>query len=104
MVFFRHETNGRIQGVFALIAIALSVYYKLPANEWLWIIACISLVIALEMVNSSIEKVCNIISSEYHPTIKVIKDMCAGAVLWASVFSAVIGCIIFLPKILHSFS
>jgi diacylglycerol kinase len=99
VVFFRHETNGKIQGVCAIIALALSAYYHISANEWLWILACICLVIALEMINSAIEKICNIISPDFHPTIKVIKDICAGAVLWASIFSVVIGCVIFVPKI-----
>jgi diacylglycerol kinase len=99
VVFFRHETNGKIQGICAIVALALSAYYRISANEWLWILACICVVIALEMINSAIEKICNIISADFHPTIKVIKDICAGAVLWASIFSVVIGCVIFLPKI-----
>jgi len=99
IVFFRHETNGRIQGVCAIMALAFAVYYRISSNEWLWILASICLVIALEMINSAIEKGCNIISADFHPTIIVVKDICAGAVLWASIFSVVIACIIFLPKI-----
>jgi diacylglycerol kinase len=99
IIFFKHETNGRVQGIVAIIALILSIYFHISTMEYMWIFACICIVIALEMMNSAIEKMCNIISTDFHPTIKVVKDICAGAVLWASFFSLVIGCIIFLPKI-----
>ena len=49
------------------------------------------------MVNSAIEKVCNLITTEYNPAIKTIKDIAAGAVLFAAVVTAIIGAIIFVP-------
>jgi len=98
-VFFRYETNGRIQGVVAVAVVALSAWLKISPHEWIVVLTCIALVIGLEMINSAIEKVCNLISAEFHPTIKIIKDICAGAVLWATIFSIIMGCIIFLPKI-----
>jgi diacylglycerol kinase len=53
------------------------------------------------MINSAIEKLCNLVHPTYHPAVKVIKDISAGAVLWISVMSSIIGIIIFLPKIQH---
>jgi diacylglycerol kinase len=99
VVFFKNETNGRIQGVCAVIASALAVYYNISTAEWIWLLGSICMVITLEMINSAIEKVCNMITNDFHPVVKAIKDMCAGAVLLASIFSFIIGCIIFLPKI-----
>lgn len=99
IIFFKNETNGRLQLIAALAAIALSAFLKISVNEWLCIIICISSVISLEMINSAIEKLCNMINPEFHPAIKIIKDISAASVLWASFFSAIIGTIIFLPKI-----
>lgn len=61
------------------------------------VLFCIALVTGLEMVNTALERVCAMLSTEYHPMIKIIKDVAAGAVWWASIFCIIIGVIIFLP-------
>lgn len=60
---------------------------------------CSALVLSLEIINTSIEKLSNIISTSFHSAIKLVKDMAAGAVFLVSVISLIIACIIFLPKI-----
>lgn len=97
--FFSTEQNGRAQGVIALLVIVAGVFFGITAMEWALVLGCIALVICLEMVNSAIEKVCNLITTEYNPAIKTIKDMAAGAVLLAAFITAVVGLIIFLPYI-----
>lgn len=57
------------------------------------------LVLVLEMMNTALEYVCNLVTENYHPAVKVIKDLAAGAVLISAVGSVVIAFIIFLPKI-----
>ncbi len=57
-------------------------------------------VICLEMVNTAIEKTVDLVTSEYHPYAKIAKDVAAGAVLIAAIFSVIIGGIIFLPYLL----
>ena len=61
------------------------------------------LVLAMEMTNSVIEKLIDFLNPAQHPQIKWIKDVAAGAVLWTAVLSAIIGTIIFLPKIILIF-
>ena len=102
--FFKNERNGKIQLVIALLVISLGLVVNLATVEWCIILGCIALVIALEMVNTSLERVCDMISTEYHPMIKIIKDVAAGAVLWAVIFCATIGCIIFTPHLLILFA
>lgn len=99
VIFFRHERNGRIQLVIAILVIIASWLCKISAAEWVVILGCIAMVLSFEMINSSIEKICNLVHPTYHPAVKTIKDLAAGAVLFVSVFSAFIGAIIFLPKI-----
>jgi undecaprenol kinase/diacylglycerol kinase (ATP) len=97
--FFSTEKNGRAQGVIALIVIAAGFFFGITAVEWVLVLGCIALVLCLEMVNSAIEKVCNLITTEYNPAVKTIKDIVAGAVLLAAIISVVAGLIIFLPYI-----
>ena len=96
--------NFRIQLVVALIVIGMGIALQCTAIEWLVLLLCIGIVLSLEMMNSAIEKSCDMQQTGVHPTIKIIKDMAAGAVLLMSVVSAICGAIIFLPKLLHFFN
>ena len=98
--FFLHEKNGQRQFAVAVLIIASAISYHISATEWLCILMCIGAVLCLEMINSCIEKLCDVVQEEYHPLIKIIKDVSAGAVLFASFISVITGCIIFLPKII----
>ncbi|HRP55651.1 diacylglycerol kinase family protein [Agriterribacter sp.] len=99
ITFFRHETNGRIQLVAATVAVILGWIFKIAAMEWLVILLCITAVLTLEMINTAIEKLCNVAHPGYHPQIKIIKDIAAGAVLLAAIGSVMAGAVVFLPKI-----
>lgn len=99
--FFLHERNGRIELCFAIAVILIGIGFKISNLEWLSILLSIGLIVSAEMMNSAIERLCDIVQEEYHPIIKVIKDMAAGAVLTTTFFSAITGCIIFIPKIIN---
>lgn len=103
VVFFKNERNGRIQLVISIVIAMLAWWLHVSASEWIILLACIATVLSFEMINSAIEKLCNLVHPEYHAAVKVIKDIAAGAVLWVSVFSGIIGFIIFLPKIVYFF-
>ena len=102
--FFKSERNGRIQAAIAFAVVALSFYLGLSPLEWCLVLGCIALVIALEMVNTSLERVCTMLSAEFHPMVKIIKDVAAGAVLWAAIFCVFIGAIVFIPHLLTLFN
>ncbi|RFM30614.1 diacylglycerol kinase family protein [Deminuibacter soli] len=97
--FFRSERNGRIQLLLGCATIVLSAWLHISAGEWLLVIGNIAAIISLEMVNSAVEKLCNLLHPGQHPAIKFIKDVAAGAVLWSAVCSVVIACIVFVPKL-----
>ncbi|GAA4320983.1 diacylglycerol kinase family protein [Flaviaesturariibacter amylovorans] len=97
--FFRTERNGQIQGAVALVAIAAGLYFGISRAEWIVLLACIAAVISLEMLNSALETLCNLYSTDYHPLIGRIKDGAAGAVLWTSAGAAIIGILLFWPHV-----
>lgn len=99
--FFLYDRNGRIHLGAAIATVLAGFILKVSSIEWVALLICIAVVIALEMINAAIEKLCDMVHKDYHPAIKIIKDMSAGAVLWVSVISVVIGTIIFLPKIIE---
>ena len=99
--FFSRDRNGKIQLVIGIIAIILGFTVSLTSYQWLLVLLCIGMVISLEMINSAIEKYCDLVTTDFHPGIKIIKDVAAGAVLVASIMSLIIGLIIFIPALVQ---
>ena len=93
------ERNFIIQTAIAFAGVAAGFYFQISFTEWGILLLCFSMVLCLEMVNSAIEQICNFMHKDHHPAIGKIKDISAGAVLVASIFSSIIGCIIFIPKL-----
>jgi diacylglycerol kinase len=100
---FTSETNFKIHLLAAIIATALGIILNITVMEWIIIIFCMALVIIIEMINTAIEKLCDVVHKDIHPVIKMVKDIAAGAVLVAAASSLIIGFIIFLPKIIVYF-
>ena len=84
-------------GLSVLVVIA-GIILKLSVMEWCICLTLFGLVMALELVNTSIEAVVDLVTEERKPLAKIAKDTAAGAVLIAAIMAAIIGCIIFVPK------
>jgi undecaprenol kinase/diacylglycerol kinase (ATP) len=97
------EPNFKIHSILAIVAIIFSILFKISAIEYIAVFFCIAFVIIVEMLNTAIESICDIVHKEAHPGIKKVKDIAAGAVLVAASFSLITGIIIFLPKIINLF-
>lgn len=100
----RGERNMRIHLVAAAAAASLGAWFGLSACEWVAVVICCALVMSLECLNTAIEAAVDLASPEIHPLAKKAKDCAAGAVLIAAIGSAIVGCIIFVPKLLRFFT
>jgi diacylglycerol kinase (ATP) len=98
--FFKTQHNAWIHAFAAIVTISLGFVLKLSLNEWCWIVVAIALVFISEMLNTAIEFLTNLVSPEFHPLAKKVKDVAAAAVLIAAFTAIVIGITIFLPKII----
>ncbi|MEO7768830.1 MAG: diacylglycerol kinase family protein [Ferruginibacter sp.] len=98
---FATQLNFRIHLFILLLVVITGFFLKITNTEWLFIVVCSMLVLALEMINTAIEQMCDSVTKNIHPAIRMIKDVSAGAVLVGAAGSAVTGFIIFLPRILH---
>ncbi|MBI2013400.1 MAG: diacylglycerol kinase family protein [Candidatus Colwellbacteria bacterium] len=92
-----YEKNFRIFVVVAGLVIAAMVYFPTTTIEKLILIVTIFMLLALELINSVIERIMDFIQMEHHQTIKEVKDIMAFIVLLASVGAAIVGVIIFWP-------
>lgn len=100
---FRFENNARIHLIACILVVIAGVFFKISAMEWALIVIQIALVWAAEAFNTSIEKLADLVSPDYHPVIKIVKDTAAAGVLILAISTVIVGAIVFIPKVLLFF-
>ncbi len=99
IAFFKTQHNAWIHLLATIVVITAGFVLKVDNMEWCWLIVSIVLVFMAEMFNTAIEFLTDLVSPEFHPTAKKVKDVAAGAVLIVAMGAVIIGSLIFLPKI-----
>lgn len=99
----KKEKNIKIHFVAAILVIILGVILKINKIEWILCTFAIIIVITAELFNTAIETVVDMITTEQNEKAKIAKDVSAGAVLITAIGAAIVGIIIFLPKIVRIF-
>ena len=84
----------------AIIVTIAGFYFEISKTEWLFQTLAIGLVLSIEGLNTAVEKTADFIHPDYHERIGFIKDIAAGAVLFAAFTAIIIAGIIYLPIIL----
>lgn len=97
----RTQRNMQIHVGAGLIVIAFGLFFWVSPAEWAALLATMALVYSLEMVNTVVESLVDMITGEYHPLAKVAKDVAAGAVLVAAIFAVGVALAVFAPRLLH---
>lgn len=93
----RHERNFQVECAAGGVVLLLMLWLPLTGVERAVLFLTIALVLALELINTALERVMDILKPRVHPYARVIKDVMAGAVLLASLAALVIGTCIFFP-------
>lgn len=99
-LLIRTESSIKIQVFITLLVTAAGFYFNISSFEWMMQVLAIGMVLGIEGMNTAVEKIADFIQPEFDPKIGFIKDIAAGAVLFVSLASAIIGLIIYLPKII----
>ncbi|WP_345949530.1 diacylglycerol kinase family protein [Mucilaginibacter sp. PAMB04274] len=94
------QLNFRVHLVAMLLAVFMGYSLHISATEWLWISLCITLVLLVELLNTAIELLTDLVSPEYNPKAGHVKDISAAAVLITAFFALATGLVIFLPKLI----
>lgn len=97
------QRNLRIHVTIAAAVVTAGLALRINRSEWAIVVTLIALVIGLELLNTAIEALVDLTSPVPHPLAKVAKDTAAGAILVAAVGSAIVGLIIFLPRLWQLF-
>ena len=94
----KKERNMQIHCCMMVLVILAGLFFQISAVEWCICCVLFGLIMSLELVNTAVESVVDLVTEERRPLAKLAKDAAAGAVLLASIMAAVAGLIIFLPK------
>lgn len=98
---YKSERNMKIHIAVAILVILFGIFLQISTYEWLACIVCFAMVIGAEMFNTAIETVVDIAMPKKDERAKKAKDVAAGGVLVFAIGSAIIGSIIFIPKIIN---
>lgn len=97
----KNEPNMKIHVVVAILVVIMAFFLKVSIIEWIILVLLIGAVLAAETINTTIEGLVDMYTKEYDEKAKVVKDTAAGTVLILAITSAIIGLIIFVPKIIY---
>lgn len=92
------EHSVMVQSSLAVLMTVAGFYFKIDRYEWMMQILVFGLVLGVESLNTAVEKIADFIHPEYHERIGFIKDIAAGAVMFAALAAMAIGLLIYVPK------
>ncbi|RYZ94074.1 MAG: diacylglycerol kinase family protein [Sphingobacteriaceae bacterium] len=96
---FATQLNFKIHVAAAILAILLGFLLRITTVEWLWIILSITIVLLVELINTAIETLTDLVSPGYNEKAGHVKDISAAAVLITAIFAFFTGMVVFLPRI-----
>lgn len=96
----REEQNFRIQIAVAAAAILLALVLRLSRSETAVVAISAGFVLVLELLNSIVERMVDLMQPRVHHYVEEVKDIMAGAVLVSAVAAVVVGAVVFGPRLL----
>lgn len=96
---WQNERNMKIHSVATFLVLVAGLWLRLERLEWLFILSAVFLVVTMEMLNTSLERVVDLFTREYHPLAGAAKNAAAGAALLASLYALLVAVFIFLPRL-----
>ncbi|MDD4371172.1 MAG: diacylglycerol kinase family protein [Anaerostipes sp.] len=97
----KKERNMKIHCVIMILVVAAGLICEISWIKWSLCLILFGLILALELVNTAVEAVVDLVTEEKKPLAKLAKDTAAGAVLIAAIMAAITGCIIFIPELVE---
>lgn len=99
--FIKTEPHARFHILAMVVALGCGIALDCTVNELAILFTVSAIVICCEMLNTSLEVMCDLVHPDEHPLVKRVKDIAAGSVLIASIVALTVGIIIFMPRLLQ---
>lgn len=98
-ILIKTEHSVQVQLIIAILITIAGFYFDISRMEWGLQVLAIGLVLSAEGLNSAVEGIADFVHPDFHTKIGYIKDVAAGAVLFAAFIAVIIACIIYFPYI-----
>ena len=96
----RTQHNAWVHLAATVLVVALGFLLHVTADSWRWLIVALALVWVAEAINTAFEHLCDVVSPDFHQSVKRSKDIAAAAVLVSVIASTLLGAITFAPYVL----
>jgi diacylglycerol kinase (ATP) len=93
----RTQHNAWLHLAATIIVVTAGVVLRISNEDWRWLAVALVLVWVSEAVNTAFEHLCDMVSPDFHASVKISKDIAAGAVLIAAIGAVALGVLVFLP-------
>lgn len=100
---YPNEQSMFIHAIVSLFAIILGIVFKISSFEWIITVLLIGISASLELLNTAIEAVCDMVTMEYNELAKIAKDTSSAALLIISIAAFIMGLIVYVPKFMVLF-
>lgn len=100
LLLLKTENSIKVQFGIAILVTFAGFVFKISTIEWAIQLLAIGLVMSIEGLNTAIEKIADYVQPNFDEKIGFLKDIAAGAVMIASIIAIIVGCIIYVPKII----
>ena len=100
---FVNHPNFKIHLVISGLVIGLGYFLDVTLVEWVLLVFAIVLGLVVEMVNTAVEAVVDLVTEEWRMSAKIAKDVASGAMLLAAIGTAVVGLMILGPGLITFF-
>ena len=100
-VAYREERQMKVHTATAIVAVLCGVVADLSRAEWAILALTIAMVITLELVNTAVERIVDMVTEEYHPLAEKAKDIAAGGVLIGAAASVIVGICLFGSRVIE---
>lgn len=96
---FKTERNMKFHFLIAGLALVLGLFFEFNKLEFIMLLSAIIFVLFAEMVNTALEYIMDASCNEYHPLIRVAKDIAAGSVLLSACYAVIVGYLLFYDRL-----
>lgn len=87
----------------AIVEVIMGFVYNINGLEWILIICILGITLSVELLNTAIEAVCDLVTREYNPLVKIAKDCGSAATFVIFIVAIILNIIIFYPKVIALF-
>lgn len=98
---YRYEQSLWLHGLATILAIIMGLIFKIKLSEWAIIFIALGIILALELINTSIEAAVDLTTTKIHPLAKIAKDCGSAASFVMSIVSLVISLFVFGPYLME---